>query len=321
MDEMHFAFGVDEEFAPYAGILMTSIVLQHPGEPVTFHLAATSLKPADQARFDTFTRLYRNTRIFIYDAAPLLRALPAEGAGNVPHRLSPAMFLRFFLPELLPAEVQRVIYLDADMLCVGRLDGLWQTPLGDAVLAASYYEAAEARRHCQRLRLKGGRYFNSGCLLIPLRAWREQALTQRVLALYRERRQDFLLPDQDTLNVLLAEPGAVHELPRGCNHMCNAFCPLPPVPAPGDVLLHFVNEGKPWYHGAAEPIRTLWQTGKARSLWQDIPELEPWDVNTTFFAGKNAEARGDYREAAHYLGIAANRLLQYFLEHTGQLKK
>ena len=35
---------------------------------------------------------------------------------------------------------------------------------------------------------------------------------------------------------LLAAPGAVHELPRGCNHMCNAFCPLPPVPAPGDVL-------------------------------------------------------------------------------------
>lgn len=322
MEEMQFAFGVDENFAPYAGILMTSIVLNHPGEPVAFHLVAAGLKPEDQQRFDTFTRLYRNTRIFIYDAAPLLERLPSHSADKVPKRLNTSMFLRLFLPEILPPEIERVVYLDADMLCIGRLDALWRTELGTAALAAVPYDAADAQPYCQRLGLKGKQYFNSGCLLIPPALWRERQITKRLLALCREHWQEFLMPDQDALNMLFAdEPGAVQALPCSCNHMCNAFCPQPPIPAEGDVLLHFVNKGKPWYHGAAEPVQRLWGSCKARSLWYDIPEFEPWDVKTTFYAGKNAEARGDFREAAHYIGIAAERLLQYFLEQTGQLKK
>ena len=215
MEEMQFAFGVDEDFAPYAGILMTSIVLNHPGEPVAFHLVAAGLKPEDQQRFDTFTRLYRNTRIFIYDAAPLLERLPSHSADKVPKRLNTSMFLRLFLPEILPPEIGRVVYLDADMLCIGRLDALWRTELGTAALAAVPYDADEAQPNCQLLGLKGKQYFNSGCLLIPPALWRERQIMQRLLALCREHWQEFLMPDQDAMNMLFAdEPGAVQLQPH-----------------------------------------------------------------------------------------------------------
>lgn len=322
-EEFHFAFGVDADYAKYAGIVMTSIVLQHPGHPVSFHLAVDRLLPEDQARFDDFTRLYRGTKIHIYDTTNVMASLPVpRAADGVPERLNRTVFLRILLPDFLPPAIRRIVYLDADLLCIGSLESLWQTALDGAILAAVPYAPEAAADHCRRLRLRNSRYFNAGVMLIDTAAWRKARLTQRVLELCRTQPKRLLMLEQDALNCLLAdEPAAVAALPPACNHMLNAFLPRDAQPAEGDVLLHFANEGKPWYHGAAEPIRSLWQSYVQRSLWYGLPELEPADVKTAFLAGKNAEARGDYQEAAHYLGLAADRLMQYFLEQTGQLPK
>ena len=40
------------------------------------------------------------------------------------------------LPELLPPDVERILFLDADMLVLQDLANLWETPLDDHVLAA-----------------------------------------------------------------------------------------------------------------------------------------------------------------------------------------
>lgn len=41
--------------------------------------------------------------------------------------------------------------------------------------------------------------------------------------------------------------------------------------------------------------------------------IEPTTVKAGFLAGKNAEARGDYKEVAYYLGLTASRLMEYYL--------
>ena len=48
MEEYQIAFGVDANYVKYAGIVMTSIVLNHPGQPITFHLVCDRLLVADK---------------------------------------------------------------------------------------------------------------------------------------------------------------------------------------------------------------------------------------------------------------------------------
>lgn len=311
-----FAFGVDEKYVKYAGVLMTSIVLNHPGQPICFHLACDTLTLEDKEKLDQFTLLYRNTKIIIYDAAKILETLP-KPADAVPERLNRSVFLRILLPSFLPKELVKVIYLDGDMLCIGRLDELWRTETAGCAVAAILDPAYE--KNSTRLMLAYSRYLNAGTMLINLPVWRQKKLTQKVMECYRERKNEFPLLEQDALNVVLN--GDFYELPQCFNRMIDAFNPLLIKRDSKDVILHFANEGKPWIKRCVPEIETLYWSYVRRSLWFDLQPTEPKDVKIAFLAGKNAEKCGDYQEAAHYLGIAAYRLMEFYLEQTGQNSK
>ena len=291
MEEFHIAFGLDVGLVPCAGILMTSIVMHHPGRSVNFHLAVTGLRREDKLRFDTFVQLYRNTRIFIYDASRILEAVPEDCLKNAADQMNRTSFLRVVLPDLLPRSVERFLYLDADMLCVGRMDELWNTELAGAVLGAVYYDAAESRQQVQRLGMAAGlRYFDAGMMLVNAALWRKRGLTVELLALYCQHAQSFAFLEQDALNVLLAgQVHAVYELPCSCNHRMNVFQSEQIKPVPEDVLLHFVHAGKPRQYSYTEQARSLWLRWKGLSLWYDLPELEPWKAESGSPAGKCAE--------------------------------
>lgn len=313
MTEWQFAFGVDANYIKYAGVMMTSIVLNHPGQAICFHIACDKVAPEDKEKLDKFTLLYRNTKIMIYDAAGILKTLPSP-AAIAPERLNQSVFLRILLPAFLPPELDKVIYLDADMLCIGSLEGLWQTDPGANAVAAVLDPGHE--KNSARLNLAHTRYMNAGTMLINLPLWRKAELTKRVLECYRTEGSRFSLLEQDALNCCL--DSHFHELPPKFNRMIEAFNPLLIKREPEDAILHFVNEGKPWLKGCFPEINDLYWSYVRRSLWFEMQPVEPWDVKTAFLAGKNAEARGDYKEATHYLGIAAHRLLEFYLEQTRQ---
>lgn len=275
MEEKHFAIGIDENSAPHAGILMTSVVLQHPGEALVFHLASLGMSPTDEMRFSAFAKLYRNVRILVYDAVQLLKELPdAWGIVETEQWETPRLLWSMLL-SFLPAEVERVICLEANMLCIGQLDQLWQMNMGNAVLAAVYYDDAEEAKCRRQLCLKTGHYFHSHCLLIQRYGWWAHHITRRMQGLCRGRQQRSLLPVQDALNVLLAgEAGVVRELPSCYNRQCGASELQLTALTDGDALLHIVHEDGPGYYGAGETIEELWQSCKASSLWYDFPERE-----------------------------------------------
>ena len=58
-----FGFGVDANYVKYAGVLMTNLVLQHPGRQLHFHLACDGINEEDRQRLDTFIKLYRNVEL------------------------------------------------------------------------------------------------------------------------------------------------------------------------------------------------------------------------------------------------------------------
>ena len=316
MEEYHFAFGVDANYVKYAGVMMTSIVWNHPGKPICFHLACDGLDEEDRTRLDTFTKLYSHTRIELYDVREELQGLKLF-AGTVPERLNRTVFLRILLPALLPETAQRMVYLDADMLCVGDLDALWRAELEGRAVGALLNPGN--LRLSRALGLTHTHYLSAGTLVIDLGKWREQKLTQRVMNAYRRHGAQFSLLEEDALNLVL--DGDFTELPAEWIAIMEAFNPLLLHRQPGNLLLHFINDGKPWIRYCAPEIEELYWGYVRRSLWSDMKPLEPWEVKIAFLAGINAKESGHYEDAAHYLSLAGERLMQYYLEHTGQIKQ
>ena len=315
MEEYHFAFGIDANYVKYAGVMMTSIVWNHPGQSICFHLACDGLHKEDKARLETFSKLYSHTRIELYDVREQLQSIKLF-AGTVPERLNRTVFLRILLPELLPETARRLVYLDADMLCVGDLAPLWNANLEERAVGALLNPGN--LRLSRGLGLSHTRYLSAGTLVIDVAKWREQKLTQRVLKAYRKHGARFSLLEEDALNLVL--DGDFTELPAEWIAFSEAFNPLLLRRQPGNLLLHFINDGKPWIRYCAPEMEELYWGYVRRSLWSDMQPLEPWEVKIAFLAGLNAKDSGHFEDAAHYLSLAGERLMQYYLEHTGQIK-
>lgn len=309
MEEYQIAFGVDDNYVKYAGVMMTSIILNQPGQAICFHLVCDGLNPEDQDKLEEFTKLYRNTKIMIYEAKELLKAVPDLPQG-APDRLNKTVFLRILLPNYLPSTVKKILYFDADMLCVGSLAKLWQQELAKNFLAALLDPAHVLRS--KKLGLSHKRYFNAGAMLIDVDGWRQAQMTERVLASYRENVARFPMLEQDTLNYLV--DGQFTEFPATSICTMDAFNHLQIKPQADNVVWHFVNAGKPWVKNCDPEIEKIYWSYVHRSLWFDMTAIEPRDVKTAFLAGKNAEKKGEYKAAAHYLGLVASRLMEYYLQ-------
>lgn len=111
---------------------------------------------------------------------------------------------RLFLPELLP-ELDRVLYLDCDLIVVDSLEPLWNTDLSEHYLAAVTNVFQDD--HFYRIPMLGldspDVYFNSGVMLLNLEAMRRDDATASVLAWAQQHAEKLDWPEQDALNVVL----------------------------------------------------------------------------------------------------------------------
>jgi hypothetical protein len=114
------------------------------------------------------------------------------------------------LAEWLPETLERVLFLDADLLVLDDAAKLWETETGERVLAAvpdAAIPLCSAPRGLKDLGELGipahAPYFNAGVMLIRLAAWRERNITKRAYDYLRKvgDRVDFL--HQEALNAVL----------------------------------------------------------------------------------------------------------------------
>lgn len=138
-----------------------------------------------------------------------LEATSAElDTAILPESLPRASLFRLRITELLPDDIDRLIFLDTDVVVRGPLVELWETDLDGALLGAvrdAMYPWA-ASPQCLEWRELGVApntpYFNSGVMLIPLAHWRARGVGSRALELLG--RHVFRYGDQCALNAVAA---------------------------------------------------------------------------------------------------------------------
>lgn len=177
-----------------------------------------------------------------------------EGA-KVNEHFSIEMYYRIYASELLPKEIDRILWLDADIVTIKSIEGLYHTDLqGNSIAACVHRERfagcdAINDRAVKRLEMDPEcRYFNSGVLLMDLKKIRENFQKEAVTELIYQKESVLENPDQDILNLLYCHDvllldesvynyqvhydwDAVNEQQHVLNNV---------------VILHFVGPAKPW---------------------------------------------------------------------------
>jgi lipopolysaccharide biosynthesis glycosyltransferase len=123
------------------------------------------------------------------------------------------LYYRLFLAEVLPESVDRVLFVDADILVEGDLAELWNSPFDGHTLQA-VPDAYGRLMHVPPLSqidfsediafTDSSAYFNAGILLVDLVRWRQENVGGRAAAFLWKYRGQLASRDQDALNCALA---------------------------------------------------------------------------------------------------------------------
>ncbi len=211
------------------------------------------------------------------------------GAVRVSERWGVAAFFRLLAPELLPTQLDRVIYLDSDLVVEGNLAKLWEEEFdGSPGLGVQDYWLPYVSMPCalsetyQKLGLAPDTpYCNTGLIVINLKYWRENNLAQKGLDYARQ----YHTPDQEAINAMIAGKWKLLDL-RWNVQVCGVVRPAMKLPyGPGDFIrnafiIHFTSPNKPWF-----PLYKLYGGSRfayylRQSNWFNDLEYMKWFAST-----------------------------------------
>jgi lipopolysaccharide biosynthesis glycosyltransferase len=201
----------------------------------------------------------------------------------LPTYLTQASLFRLLLPSMLPDDVDRLVYLDADVLVRAPLDDLWGIDLDGAPVAAVRdavvpWAGSPGALPWRELGLEPrSPYFNAGVLLVDLDAWREEDVTGRALRGMNGAR--FRHGDQCGLNNALA--GGIQQLDATWNlqagHLLADASSAWLVEETAvleraiadPAVVHFNTSilGRPWESSCSHPFRDAWFETLSTTSW------------------------------------------------------
>lgn len=201
MDAIRLLFALDENYLPQLRVLLTSIAVNNPGERFELYVMHSGLPESGLERLAEWSA----KRGWAFSPVTVDEAL-FEGAP-VTSTYQQEMYYRLLAGRLLPENVDRVLYLDPDILVINPLRALWETDLrGNMFAAAAHTGKTELANNVNRLRLGTDHdYYNSGVLLMDLAACRREISTGELFDFVREHRRELVMPDQDLLNAMYGD--------------------------------------------------------------------------------------------------------------------
>lgn len=301
-DTVHIAFCVDDRYFRCMGATIASLLVNNPRRRFSFHVLATQVNEDNRRRFAALGQQPGvATQLHVLDAALFSRFEHYTKSTYY----SSAIFARLVIADVLKSVTDRVLYLDADILCVGSLDALLALDQQDTIAAVVPDAEATTRRRVEALKLKHGRYFNSGMLYINIANWIAEGITQQIIDVLLKEWEDFRFPDQDALNLVL--DGRALYVDIRWNYLYGLVGDLESrrtalaIPEGAASLIHFAGSVKPWGVWSGHDAVALFQRYHAESAWSDLPlDLAPENHKELRMHSRFQWARGQYVDSLRW---------------------
>lgn len=167
------------------------------------------------------------------------------------------IYYRIFAARLLPQNLDRILYLDADTIAINSLEKLYHMDFGENYfLACTHIRKVLNKMNRVRLGIEEDvMYINSGVMLMNLEALRKHIDSQEISDYVSKRKKYLLLPDQDIITALYGNrTGILDSLIYNLSDRVLAFYNSSPKNEKRDlewirentVIIHYYGKNKPW---------------------------------------------------------------------------
>lgn len=295
-ETIHIACNIDTSYVKYCIVMLTSLFENNWEAKFHIHVIAGELSEEARRQLHNWVERHYLQTLTIYEAGEeLLKGCMIYGESHI----SLATYYRIFLETILPQDLQKVIYLDCDLIVNGAIQNFWDTDIRNYAVGCIEDMWSGKSENYTRLHYDASfSYFNAGVLLVNLACWRQMKFQELAVKYISQHINELIFNDQDVLNALL--------------HDCKLFLPFrynvqdgflrrkrrirPEVWDVLDkellhpVIIHYTGGKKPWQYKSQHPYKKLYFHYLDLTPWKGerpiVPfsyKLKRWVDNFLYF--------------------------------------
>lgn len=188
---------LNEAYVPYLNVMLSSLIYNNQDCFFDIYLLHTSIPDIAM----------KKTRDIIGQAGNLIMVEVHDiGLENAPTtaRYPTEIYYRIFAARYLPQTLDRILYLDPDIIVNGSVKELYNIPMDSYYFAAASHIGGFMQK-INEIRLdmdEESPYINSGVMLMNLERLRNEQNFDDVFTFIEKRKNFLILPDQDVISSL-----------------------------------------------------------------------------------------------------------------------
>ncbi|MBR5192597.1 MAG: glycosyltransferase family 8 protein [Clostridia bacterium] len=269
LKEIPIVFSVDDNYAPFLAVALTSILENSSKENFyKFFVLNTGISEEHIKRLSAYNT--PNSSIEFVNVVDRLNSICYK--LHLRDYYTQTIYFRFFIPALF-SQYKKILYLDCDVVLLQDVASLYNVELGNNVIAAIHEETMSNVKVFgdyseEFLDVPKMEYFNSGILLINTERYMELDIEGGFIKLLAEHKFE-VAPDQDYLNVLCS--GNVKYLDIGWNKT-----PFKNIEFNREdlKLVHYKLNFKPWHYDDVLYGEYFWDFASRTSYYNELIDMQ-----------------------------------------------
>lgn len=284
---MNILYASDDNYAEIMGTSIVSLLENNKDEDeITIYIVQDDISKENKKKLVELVESY-NRKIVIIDKPDIRRMLSVELKTL---RWSDSAFSRLFLKKIFGnnPSIERILYLDCDVLVIGSLEELYSTNIDDYLGAACLECMGNLHKKIIGRNPKNN-YLNSGVLLLNVKRWIEEDVDSLEGEFIKKCDGKIEYVDQGVINGTISDRFKLvsprFNLTTMAYDMTYEEMQIYRKPSFGysknewedalanPVIIHFTTSFlsiRPWYKGSKHPYADEWMEYHQKSPWYSL---------------------------------------------------
>lgn len=259
----------NENYIQHTSVMLCSLFENNTTKNFHIYLFTTDIKTETKRKLQSLCKQYYATLTHTTCSTKEFSYLPIGQWNTI-------MYFKLLIPQLLPSNIDRCLFLDVDMIINADIMPLYNIDLNNAIIAAAE-DIPDCIKYKQRLGLnKADTYINSGVIVCDLSKWRDFEKKKPIID-FTKSVSNIITNEQDV--IALYFKGNIKILPIKWNMTTFYFMRKPKIfkkylPQLKEArkhpsIIHFACPIKPWFKDCQHPYKRLYKFYLKKTPWKN----------------------------------------------------
>lgn len=242
---IHIVTATDNSYAEHLAVMLYSLLANKASSnPIAMYVISSELSEQNKALLKRAVgKFNQNINFLNVDPRQYEPFMKSVTVGKYQKYLTKETYYRISIPDLLKKDIQKVIYLDCDMIVKADITRLWDKKLDVYYLGAVEDHWAKKTRNSDLLIPADSKYFNAGMLVINLKKWREAQIKNKIIDYIQKHAAKIKFYSQDPMNAVLHDKWL--QLNVKWNYQTE-YLKYPELKGIRPAIIHYTGGHKPW---------------------------------------------------------------------------